>query len=183
MDDAELVSLVLAGEREAYAQLVGRHAAHVHALCRCRVRSTEDAEELAQEALYRGLRDLASLHDPARFGAWVCSIARNVCRNWQRDRRHAEVPFTDCTANGRPDSALDRPCDEAPEVDPGELLAAVEALPVEYREAVVMYYCGGGTYRDLAARLEVSVSTVNVRLARARELLRRRLRRGNAAPP
>jgi RNA polymerase sigma factor (sigma-70 family) len=180
MDDQELVRQVLTGNREAYAELIRRYAGQLHAVCRACVWRVEDAEELAQEALYRGLRDLATLHDPSRFAPWLFGIARNICRNWRKDKQNAQVTFTDCDA-GQSDGhnqTLDVPCSEtSPDPDVEDLTAAVQALPEDCREVLLLYYSGGVTYRDLAARLEVSTATINARLTRARELLRQRLRK------
>src|SRR3954449_9643746 len=154
MDDADLVRQVLDGNSEAYAELAGRYAGYVHALCRARVWRVEDAEELAQETLYRGLRDLSTLHDPRRFGPWLAGIARNVCRNWLKDRQNAQVPFTDCESNGHAGRGpvLDRPQEE-PEtpLDVDELMNAVHSLPEECREVILLYYSNDFTYRELAA--------------------------------
>ena len=70
MSDAELVRQALAGQAEAYAELVRRWSPRVLALCHARVRRADAAEDLAQEALLRGYRALATLSQPDRFGAW-----------------------------------------------------------------------------------------------------------------
>jgi RNA polymerase sigma-70 factor (ECF subfamily) len=56
-----------------------------------------------------------------------------------------------------------------------QLLAEVEALPEEYRTVIMLYYYDDVTYRDIAGMLGVSAATVNLRLTKARALLRRRL--------
>lgn len=54
-------------------------------------------------------------------------------------------------------------------------MAAVEALPDEFRTVIMLYYYDDATYRDLARTLGVSIATVNARLTRARAMLRARL--------
>src|SRR5207302_9163519 len=83
MSDAELVGQVLNGNTDAYAELMHRHGGRVRAVCRARVWHAEDAEESAQEAVFRGLRDLPSLRNPELFGRWLCRVARNVCLSWR----------------------------------------------------------------------------------------------------
>ena len=56
-----------------------------------------------------------------------------------------------------------------------ELLAAIEALPEDYRRVVLLYYYEDVTYREVAELLGVSTATVNVRLTKARALLRAKL--------
>jgi RNA polymerase sigma-70 factor (ECF subfamily) len=181
MDDAELVRRVLAGDTSAYATLVDSYAGRVRAVCRALVHRPAEAEDLASEAFYRGLRDLSSLQQPARFGPWLLAIARNACRDWQKDRENAQIPFSVFEPNSRNGLCehLDRPAveDDALADDVDELRAAVATLPEECREILWLYYTGDFTYPQLAAQLGVSSYTVNSRLTRARQLLRERLRR------
>jgi RNA polymerase sigma-70 factor (ECF subfamily) len=179
MSDAELVRQVLGGQTAAYAELMRRHAGRVHALCLARVWRLADAEELAQEAAYRGLRDLATLRDPGLFGRWLCRIARNVCANWRKDRDNAHLSLSRLGDRAGLCACPERSgwfaVDQADEVR--RLMEEVRALPEEYREALTLYYSQRLTYAELAELLEVSPATVNYRLTRARELLRERLGR------
>jgi RNA polymerase sigma-70 factor (ECF subfamily) len=151
----------------------------VLALCHARVRSPDTAEELAQEALLRGLRALGTLEEPAKFGPWLCGIASRVCLDWLKSpaaRRVSLEAMSDgrgdlwvASASLAPDEAVARADDER------RLLAEVATLPERYREVILMYYYDDVTYHDVAAALGVSEATVNARLTRARALLRERL--------
>jgi RNA polymerase sigma-70 factor (ECF subfamily) len=151
MEDAALVQQVLAGDTEAYAELVDRWAGRVLALCHARVADAALAEELAEEALLRGLEEIGTLVNPDRLGPWLAHIAAHVCRDWLSARQNSLAP--------------DDP-------GPDELLAAVEALPGEARTLLMLHHYHDATYRDLARLLDVSTATVTARLARARALLR-----------
>jgi RNA polymerase sigma-70 factor (ECF subfamily) len=180
MSDAELVRQALAGRSEAYAELVRRWTPRVLALCHARVGRADVAEDLAQEALLRGYRALATLSQPDRFGAWLHGIALRACLDWLKARERSTVPFS-ALGNGRDGDAFPHPRDgaEAPALDREDdrrrLLAEVEALPPECRTVVMLYYYENITYRELAETLGVSPATVNARLTRARALLRARL--------
>jgi RNA polymerase sigma-70 factor (ECF subfamily) len=171
MDDAELVALVLDGNTEAYAELVRRHAGRVLAVCRAYVWNQEDAEELAQEAIFRGLRDLRTLHNPAGFGAWLCRIAHNVRRRWLRDRHRCPGPL--------PNGEVEDPATGPKRMDHDDLLSLlrqeVELLPEEHREVLRLYYTRNFTYAELAEFLGVPPSRVNYYLWQSRDILRRRL--------
>src|SRR5262245_56216168 len=105
MEDARLVREALDGQPDAYAQLIDRYASRVTALCHARLGRADLAEELAQESLVRAYEQLATLADPARFGAWLAGIAVNVCRDWLKARQNAQVPFSALSTNGRPGAA------------------------------------------------------------------------------
>src|SRR5438876_6263163 len=89
--DSDLVHLALSGQLTAYEQLVRRWSARVLAVCHAKVRSAHTAEELAQEALLRGLRSLGTLDEPAKFGPWLCGIASRVCLDWLKSSQARQV--------------------------------------------------------------------------------------------
>jgi RNA polymerase sigma-70 factor (ECF subfamily) len=180
MSDGELVRQTLAGQADAYAELVRRWTPRVLALCHARVGRSDVAEDLAQEALLRGYRALATLTQPERFGAWLYGIALRACLDWLKARERSTVPFS-ALGNGCDPDAFRHPRDgiEAPRLDREDerrrVLAEVEALPPEYRTVVMLYYYENVTYRELAETLGVSPATINARLTKARALLRTRL--------
>jgi RNA polymerase sigma-70 factor (ECF subfamily) len=180
--DAELVRQVLAGNTEAYGELVQRWAGRITALCHARLGRADLAEELAQETLVRGFEELASLADPARFGPWLAGIAVNTCRDWRKSRQNGQVAFS-ALPNGPPSrEAGPNPLAEVEQADDvARLLRAVEALPEECRVALMLFYYQKARYRDIAELLDVSPATVNARLTRARALLRDRLGAGSPA--
>jgi RNA polymerase sigma factor (sigma-70 family) len=177
--DSELVRLAQGGQLAAYEELVRRWSARVLAVCHARVRSCHTAEELAQESLLRGLRSLATLEDPAKFGPWLCGIASHVCLDWLKCSQSRQVSL-DAMSDGQADAWLAQ-SGESPDTlaadadDQGRLLAEVASLPEPYREVILMYYYDDVTYRDVAEALGVSAATVNARLTKARAMLRERL--------
>ena len=151
----------------------------VLALCHAKVRSAHTAEELAQEALLRGLRALATLEDPAKFGPWLCGIASRVCLDWLKSGQARQVSL-DAMSDGQADAWIanggESPEEAAQRTDDEQrLLAEVATLPGPYREVILLYYYDDVTYQDVAAALGVSAATVNARLTKARAMLRERL--------
>lgn len=180
MSDAELVRRARAGWADAYAELARRWAGRVTALCHARVRRADVADDLAQETLLRGFRSLHTLSDPERFGPWLCGIALRASLDWLKSKQNSQVAFSTLGAGRHPDdfSPGRHPAAEDVAGDADELrhlMAAVEALPEQYRTVILLYYYDDITYRDLARILGVSAATVNARLTRARAILRARL--------
>ncbi|MBI2824061.1 MAG: RNA polymerase sigma factor [Planctomycetia bacterium] len=177
--DSDLVRLAQGGQLAAYEELVRRWSARVLALCHAKVRSVHTAEELAQETLLRGLRALATLEEPAKFGPWLCGIASRVCLDWLKSGQARQVSL-DAMSDGQADAwvaqAGESPDEAAARADDHRrLLAEVASLPEPYREVILLYYYDDVTYRDVAAALGVSAATVNARLTQARAMLRERL--------
>ncbi len=177
--DSELVRLAQGGQPTAYEELVRRWSARILAICHSKVRSAHTAEELAQEALLRGLRSLATLEDPAKFGPWLCGIAARVSLDWLKSGQARQTSL-DALSDGQRNDWLagsgDTPEAAAARADDHDrLLAEVASLPEAYREIIMLYYYDDVTYQDLAVALGVSTATVNARLTKARAMLRERL--------
>jgi RNA polymerase sigma-70 factor (ECF subfamily) len=177
--DSDLVRAAQGGQAAAYEELARRWSARVLAVCHAKVRSAHTAEELAQEALLRGLRSLGTLEEPAKFGPWLCGIASRVSLDWLKSGQARQVSL-DALAEGQADAWLAQ-AGEAPDEAAGRadderrLLAEVDTLPEPYREVILMYYYDDVTYHDVAQALGVSTATVNARLTKARAMLRERL--------
>ena len=185
--DAELVRTARAGRSEAYTELVRRWAARITALCHARVGRAHVADDLAQETLLRGFRSLHTLHDPERFGPWLCGIALRICLDWLKAKKNAQIPFSALDEKHHPNDYLHDPHSSGlarleHDDERRRLLAEVAALPEEYRKVILLYYYEDVTYREVAELLGVSTATVNVRLTKARSLLRARLRQAFAEP-
>jgi RNA polymerase sigma factor (sigma-70 family) len=180
MTDGNLVRQALAGDRPARDELVGRWSARVLAFCHARVADRHLAEDLAQEALLRGMRGLHTLEAPEKFGTWLFGIALRVCLDWRKSKHSSQLPFTSLSADQSPESLVgasrettETDLDRAEELR--RLMQEVEALSDKHREILMLYYYQDVTYHDLAQMLGVSFATVNARLSQARAILRERL--------
>lgn len=158
----------LAGDKDAFAELVTRHRATAVALATRLLGSADLARDAAQEASIAAMTGLSRLRDPERFGPWFCGIALNVSRRWLR----AE-PAAALTA-GLPDQASTEltPAERAELAELAlEVRAAVAQLADGQRQAVLLFYLQGLTHREVAAELAISVGAVKARLHQARAAL------------
>lgn len=140
--------------------------AYARALCR----SLPDADDLVQETLLRAIDKAHLYQQGTNMRAWLFTIMRNHfisgCRKSARERTGP----ADCA------SLL-------PKVEPGqewhlqvtELRAALEAMPLHYREAIVLVGVLGESYIDAARIMECDVGTIKSRVNRARAMLRKAL--------
>src|SRR5262249_35802847 len=142
-----------------------------------RVRRADVADDLAQETLLRGYRALATLSDPAKVGTWLMGIAARAALDWLKAKERTTLLFSGLGPD-RPVEALLNRADAAAVGDADErrrLMGEVERLPEALRQAVMLYYYGDVSYRELGGLLGVSAATINARLTKARALLRERL--------
>jgi RNA polymerase sigma-70 factor, ECF subfamily len=134
-------------------------------------RNDTDAEDVVQDACVRAIRYFSSLRDDdAR--AWLFTIVRNAW--YSRVSRKANVSEGTRLNDGqdqRPDNALDPEERLLQQHTVGLVRAALEQLPVDFREAIVLREIEGLSYREIAEVAGVPIGTVMSRLARARERL------------
>ncbi|NMC69224.1 MAG: sigma-70 family RNA polymerase sigma factor [Myxococcales bacterium] len=154
---------------------------HYSAVLRHALRLTrheQDAEDLCQETYLRAFRRFGALESSDAVRPWLLRIATNafigIYRRW---RRRQEAVWSPDDVERRADEAVGVEVPESPAAVAvhGEVLAAVETLPVAFREAVTLVDLGETTYEEAAEILACPVGTVMSRLHRGRALLRERL--------
>jgi RNA polymerase sigma-70 factor (ECF subfamily) len=171
--DGELVHQARAGTPAAYGQLAQRWAPRVLAVCHARV-GRAAAEDLAQEALLRGLRSLPTLADDEKFGPWLVGIAVRTCLDWLKSAQRTEVSLDSIAHEAiRESDDAGAATDKRERAE--ELMCEVERLPHAFREVLMFYYYHDCTYQDAADALGVSAATINARLTKARAMLRSRM--------
>ena len=168
----------------AFEDLLERHLRRIYRVAYRLTGNPDDAEDLAQDAVVEAFRAFDRYQPGTYFDRWVCRImTRTHIDNVRRRRRRPEVSLdAPLRPGGEPRLALlgdvqDDPqhLTEVADLD-GAVQAALDALPPEFRAAVVLADVEGLSYDEVAAAVGCPVGTVRSRLHRARELLRRALR-------
>lgn len=173
LDDAQLLRRFQSDRDEtAFTAIVQRYGAMVWALCVRRLGETSEAEDAFQATFLVLVRKASSLRGPELLGPWLHGVAYRTALKVRGQRaRQAlrEAPLSDQAATERPEQVW---CDLRPVID-----EEVNRLPEKYRRPVVLCYLQGLSSDEAAQRLGCARGTVFSRLARARDLLRRRLAR------
>jgi RNA polymerase sigma factor (sigma-70 family) len=161
------------GEEEAFAALVQRHGPMVLGVCRRVLHDRHDAEDAFQATFLILLRKTASIAQPERLGNWLYGVAYNTARNarLQRARRAA------AEGRARELTAARSPAPVAEDQSQPWLDEELSRLPEKYRLPIVLCALHGRSRDEVARQLGCPEGTLSSRLARARELLRRRLAR------
>ena len=169
-------------DRRRFELLTLPHLDAAYNLARWLTRNDQDAQDVVQEAALRALRYFAGFRgEHAR--AWLLQIVRHTCYSWLKDNRPAEVmAFDDGDAawlDDVPAPAADEPYAVAVRsADRVQINQALAALPIVYREALVLRELEDLSYKDIAHIAGVPIGTVMSRLARARSLMRQALTPG-----
>lgn len=130
-----------------------------------------DAEDLVQEACVRAMRFLSSLRD-GNARPWLFAIVRNTwySRASRRGSAH-EAAASGVRPAERPDEGLDPEQQLLQQDTVARVRGALEALPDEFREAILLRDIEGLSYKEIAAVLRVPIGTVMSRISRGRERL------------
>ena len=183
LDRADMEKLQ-AGHDAALDDLMERHATPVfHFLCRM-VGNEDDANDLAQETFVRVFKSAKSFRASEKFSTWLFTIAANLARNHLRWRaRHpnvsldAENPETEQSIGSTLPANSPAPNETAlVEERASAVRRAVQKLPEDLREAIVLCEWQELSLAEAAAILETTPKAVESRLYRARGILRERLK-------
>jgi RNA polymerase sigma-70 factor (ECF subfamily) len=155
-----------------FEQSVLPHLDAAYNLARWLTRNPADADDVVQEAYLRAFKFIETLRS-ADSRAWLLTIVRNTCYTWlQQNRpRDLEAAFDEDIHSGESDS--EDPATQLVRSASQEMLKeALEALPPEFREVVVLRELEGFSYKEIAEIVKIRPGTVMSRLARARRRLK-----------
>lgn len=154
-------------ENAQLARLVEEHGDTLLRMCFLYLRDVHLAQDAVQDAFVRAATTPAVFESRSSEKTWLCRIAINVCKNYRR------------SAWFRKTQPLDLP-EELPAPEPraadDTLVREIAALPEKYRAVVLLYYYQELKTHEIADILGIAESTVSVRLRRARERLKSKLK-------
>jgi len=156
-----------------FEQVIVPHLNAAYNLSRWLTRNSQDAEDIVQQAYLKAFRSFETFHgsdvDEAR--AWLLTIVRNTCFTWLRKRGEQPVTEFDEQLHSAGDLGSNGESILLNRAALSSLKGCVEALPAEFREAIVLRELEELSYKEISAIVRVPVGTVMSRLARARKRL------------
>ena len=151
-----------AGDRDAFARLYADYFRMVHAILLGRV-PRRDVDDLVQDVFLSVFTRLKSLREPAAFGGWIATIARNRATDYLRQTRdQVELP-------------AELPGGDPIPAETFAVLDVVRQLPDAYRETLLMRLVEGMSGAEIAERTGLTPGSVRVNLHRGMTLLREKL--------
>ena len=188
--DTLLVQRTLAGDQRAFELLVIKYQRRVERLIGRMVRDTDLVQDIAQETFIRAYRALAQFRGDAQFYTWLYRIAVNTAKKQLMElKRDPLVPMSALRGDDDDETSgleLELNAQAADAETPEAVLAskeiaqvlnaAVDALPVELRQAITLREIEGLSYEEIAQALECPIGTVRSRIFRAREAISSRIK-------
>lgn len=160
----------LAGDKQAFAQLMQRYTGAVFGLAYRMLGNAQDAEDAVQEIFLRAYSRLDSFDRTRKFSTWLLSIASNYCIDRLRRRRYNWLTLDDVAFS----LASDQPGPERSALENERRVAvhdALQRLPENYRLVAVLRYLNDLSYDEIAQVTGLPESTIKTRLYRARAML------------
>ncbi len=172
-EEYAIIRKVLAGDREQYAVLVNRYKDMAYNIAFRLLGDADTAKDMAQEGFIAAYNALGNFQFKSRFSSWLYRIVVNKCRDHFRAGRET-VPvdeICDYVAGPEPSPEKAASCRQTGDA----VQQALNGLPPDYREVIVLKHIEGLDYQEIAEALGVSVTALKVRAHRGREMLRKLL--------
>jgi RNA polymerase sigma factor (sigma-70 family) len=156
--------------------LVVPHLPAAYNLARWLTRNDHDAEDVVQESYLRAFRFFEGFHG-TDGRSWILAIVRNACYTWLQQNRPRQVASEDEMEDVQ-DTSPNPEALHLADLDRQLLRQAIENLPEEFREAIILRELEGLSYKEMSAVTGAPLGTVMSRLARARHRLEKALASG-----
>lgn len=184
--ERQFIEKLRSGDGEAFDLLISRYSNDVYSLLHRLTADPDEAGDLTQETFLSALKAIKSFRGESELKTWLFRIAINHSRNrfrwWKRRHRNDTVSLEDSRSE---DGLTVGEKLESAESDPeasilsrereNSICKALAELPEAYREVIVLCDIEGRAYDEIASLLMMNIGTVKSRIARGRELMRRKL--------
>jgi len=159
----------------SFEEAVLPHLDAAYNLARWLTRDETDADDVVQEAVLRAFRYFGGFHQGMDGRPWLLGIVRNTCYTWMRQNRAQELLVPLDESNDLESRDLSPEALLLQSADGQTVRRALEELPLEFREVVVLRELEGMSYKEIAGITDLPLGTVMSRLARARKRLQKSL--------
>ena len=166
----------MAGDNEAFRVLLERYANSIYRAVYGVLQSAKDAEDVTQDVFVQILLSMPK-YERKGLKTWMTRIAINKAIDWKRKlvrRKEQELPEQ---IDGLPAWSMERPPDTERVIADKErrqrITQSIQELPPPFREVIVAYYLEEKSYQQIATQLEIEIKTVESRLYRAKQWMRK----------
>ena len=177
LTDTEIISRVLKGDRQIFAQIVERYQNYVFTLVLRMIDNREDAEEVSQDIFVKAYRSLADFRGESKFSTWLYTIVRTSCITFLRKKKldttsidnektfiqveNQESSFKANTIEQKSRHAM--------------VNEAIQMLSPDDAQVITLFYKGEQTLEEMGNILGMEPNTVKVKLHRARQRLKEKM--------
>jgi RNA polymerase sigma factor (sigma-70 family) len=177
LNDKEIISAVLQGNKEAYAELVKRYQNFVFTICLRYTSIREDAEEIAQDIFVKAYRCLSDFRGDSKFSTWLYTIVNTSCITFLRKKKLQTHSLDDEKVFAVTDN-IDGGM-RANQVEQKSKIAmvneAIRLLSADDAKVITLFYKGEQSLDEIGLILGIEPNNVKVKLHRARLKLKEKM--------
>jgi len=186
-EDVEFIKAFQAGDKAVFDKLIVKYKNKVFSLCYRLLGNYTEADDCAQEAFVKVYRSLKGFRFGSKFSTWLYRITVNTCKNkltssqYKRGKTMVRIDESKETENGVYSNEIagstPSPAVELERKEKGAAIQqAIDSLPAEQREVVVLRDVEGMSYEEVAEATGYNLGTVKSKLSRARLALKEKLK-------
>lgn len=172
LSDEKAAEIVQNGDKEAFGIIMERYEQKMLRYARRFLFDVDNAEDMVQEVFIKAYTNIASFNTLQRFSPWIYRIAHNCFINEIRKRKREPLSFFDLDILLPHVVSAENP---EKEVIDSELRHALdhclEKIDVKYKEVLILYYCEGLSYKEIADVLHIPVNLVGIRINRGKKAM------------
>ena len=177
LNDNEIISKVLNGDKQAYAELVNRYQNYVFTLTLRMIKSREDAEEVAQDIFVKAYRSLADFRGASKFTTWLYTIVNTTCITFLRKKK-LEIHSLDNEnvfemVDNQDSGMMANQVEQKSRA--GMVNSEITLLGPDDAQIITLFYKSEQSLDEIAVILGVEPNTAKVRLHRARTRLKEKM--------
>jgi RNA polymerase sigma-70 factor (ECF subfamily) len=179
-NESALVCAARAGDKEALRLLLTHNWTWLRAVVFSIVSDGQELDDILQDICVRVISRISGLREPERFRPWLATLARREALCWRRRNNPRPVSLPEDAANQCCDDKARQLFENIERREQyRQLLEAAKSLPEKYRRVFMLKYATDLTYVQVGEILDMPVTTVQIRLVRARRMIRERLTNKN----
>jgi RNA polymerase sigma-70 factor (ECF subfamily) len=171
--DEEIAQQVQMGKIGLYGILMQRYEAKLSRYGKKFFSNRDDVDDIIQQVFIKAYSNIQSFDTSRRFSPWVYRIAHNEIVNHLKKSKNAALPFFDPDTIFPHPVAKENPFNDSQKREMAELVEkCLEKIDMRYREPVILYFFEDLSYQEISDVMKIPVSTVGVRISRAKALIK-----------
>ncbi len=178
-EDLQYVEEARSGDKEAFSFLIEKYQKQIFNFIYQFFRDYHQSLEVTQETFLRAFKFIHTFQSGRKFSTWLYSIAKNLCIDEIKKRSKVNtIPISEAQKRESPDDGTsmlyvhkDPDAEMIKSEDKRALLEAIDKLPVKYKMVITLCYFDGMSYEEISEVVEMPLSTVKVRIFRAKKKL------------
>lgn len=172
--DEKIVSLVQSGKSELFGILIQRYEEKMRRYARKFLSDGDDKKDVVQDIFIKAYINIKSFDTKRKFSSWLYRIAHNELVNHLKKKRGSFLPLFDLDTffpqHGYSPNDVNEKIDKK---NTSKLIdKCFNDLPAKYKEPIILYYLEELSYKEIADVMSIPVSTVGIRIQRAKKLMK-----------